>query len=59
MTLNECTTDENAITAAQVQGLYAFMASEAFATASDTEIERAAGTARAKTSFPGWVWYCR
>ena len=33
MTLNECTIDENAITAAQVQGLHAFMASEAKAAA--------------------------
>ena len=45
MTLNECTTDERAITAAQVQGLHAFMASEALLNASDTQIERAARTA--------------
>ena len=42
MTLNECTIDENAITAAQVQGLHAFMASEALVNSSDTQIERAA-----------------
>ena len=45
MTLNECSTADDAITAALVQGLHAFMASEALANASDTQIERAARTA--------------
>ena len=54
MTLNVCTTDENAITAAQVQGLHAFMASESKTAANDTQLEVAAkGLGNAPTGrFP-------
>ena len=45
MTINETTSAADAITAALVQGLHAFMASEALLNASDTQIERAARTA--------------
>ena len=44
MTINETTSAAVAINAALVQGLHAFMASEALLNASDTEIERAALT---------------
>ena len=43
MTINESTTAAEAITAATVQGLHAFMASEAKAAATDTQLEAEAG----------------
>ena len=42
MTQTESTTAADAITAAQVQGLHAFMASEARAAPTDTQLEAAA-----------------
>ena len=42
MTLNECTTDENAITAALVQGLHQFIHNESKPKASDIQLEAAA-----------------
>ena len=42
MTLNELSTAADAITAATVQGLHAFMASEAKAAATDTQLEATA-----------------
>ena len=54
MTLNECSTADDAITAALVQGLHAFMASEEIANASDTQMERAAQTASAQPSLPNY-----
>ena len=42
MTINESSTAAEAITAATVQGLHAFMASEAKAAATDTQLEAAA-----------------
>ena len=45
MTINESSTAAEAITAATVQGLHAFMASEAKAAATDTQLEAAAGAA--------------
>jgi len=43
MTHNESSTAADAITAATVQGLHAFMASEAKAAATDTQLEAEAG----------------
>ena len=43
MTLNELSTAADAITAATVQGFHAFMATEAKAAATDTQLEAAAG----------------
>ena len=40
MTLNECSTADDAITAALVQGLHAFMASEALVNANTTQSEQ-------------------
>ena len=54
MTLNESSPAADAITAAQVQGLHAFMASEEIVNASDTQIERAAQTACAQPSLPNY-----
>ena len=42
MTINESSTAAEAITAATVQGLHAYMASEAKAAATDTQLEAAA-----------------
>ena len=42
MTIKESSTAAEAITAATVQGLHAFMASEAKAEATDTQLEAAA-----------------
>ena len=50
MTLNECSTAADVITAAQVQGLHAFLSSEAKAAATDTQLEAAA-----KDSNGQWV----
>ena len=59
MTLNECSTADDAITAALVQGLHAFMASEALLNASDTQIERAAHAACAQPTFKAGQPLCR
>ncbi len=51
MTIKESSTAAEAITAATVQGLHAFMASEAKAAATDTQLEAAASmVARGPTS---------
>ena len=42
MTINELSTAADAITAATVQGFHAFIASEAKAAATDTQLEAAA-----------------
>ena len=47
MTLNDCSTADDAITAALVQGLHAFMASEALVNANDNYLEAAARSASA------------
>ena len=49
MTINESSTAAEAITAATVQGLHAFMASEAKAAATDTQLEAAAESLRTRT----------
>ena len=52
MTINESSTAAEAITAATVQGLHAFMASEAKAAATDTQLEAAAGRVDARPTQP-------
>ena len=49
MTLNECSTADDAITAALVQGLHAFMAAEAKAAATDDQLEAAGAKAQLTT----------
>ncbi len=51
MTINESSTAAEAITAATVQGLHAFMASEAKAAATDTQLEAAAKPLGAGPSY--------
>ena len=52
MTHNDAASASDAIKAALVQGLQAFMASEAKAAATDTQLEAAAST----TSHPTTTW---
>ena len=56
MTINESSTAAEAITAATVQGLHAFMASEAKAAATDTQLEAAANHGRSAATQG---WECR
>ena len=55
MTINETTSAADAITAALVQGLHAFMASEAKAAATDTALEDAA---KGRTGTPSNYTTC-
>ena len=58
MTLNECTTDENAITAALVQGLHQFIHNESKPKASDIQLETAAkpfGAAPTQAAYQGCI----
>ena len=61
MTINESTTAAEAITAATVQGLHAYMATEAKAAATDTQLEAAASKAAGGPTYmcPTGAGVCR
>ena len=56
MTHNESSSAADSVTAAQVQGLHAFMASEAKAAVTDTQLEAAANHGRSAATQG---WECR
>ena len=61
MTINESSTAAEAITAATVQGLHAYMASEAKLAATDTQLEAAASMAAGGPTYmcPTGAGVCR
>ena len=56
--MTNTTTAADTVTAAHVQGLHAFMASEAKVAATDAQLEAAAGT-RAEANAMPKSWHCQ